>query len=142
MHLFQSVRIQLGLLLAQLGADGGFLRFDHGQRLPVVVPEHIIRIADAGFRGLMLDFLFLGHFAGVGAIDTDIPADGSQFGIDQPFASGSLVKAQRICGGFTDGQQPLEFLHFFLGRLRVLTLAASSSVRSVCISDSFAARVS
>jgi hypothetical protein len=61
MHLLQAVGIQLRLSLALSSVDGGLLGLDHGQRLAVVVPKHVIAVADRTGGRLVQDFDLLAN---------------------------------------------------------------------------------
>src|ERR1700730_6945367 len=44
-HLFETVGIEFCLMPAPLGVDGGLLGFDNRKRVPVIVPQNVIRVA-------------------------------------------------------------------------------------------------
>ena len=78
---FGGVGIQLGLRAAGLGGLGGALGFNQAERLAVVIPQHIVDVANTGGILRLRDFNFLPHFLGVLAIAADLPAGRDQHGI-------------------------------------------------------------
>ena len=58
MHRLQAVGVELRLLLPDFRIDGGLLRLDHRQRLPVVSPEDVVGITDARLGRHARHFVF------------------------------------------------------------------------------------
>ena len=98
MHLFQTVRVQLGLMPAALRIDGCFLGLNDGQGVSVVVPEDIVRVADAGVRGLMFDLDFFSDFSRTVEPLAHIPARAGELSVDQARARCRLVELKRLHG--------------------------------------------
>ena len=68
-HFLQAIGVVLGLRLPGARVFVGALGFNHGQRFAVIVPQHIVGIADAGGGGLMQHLNFKAyHGAGLPAL--------------------------------------------------------------------------
>lgn len=85
-----------GLDLTVLCVDRGSPRLDKSERLAIVVPEHVVDMALAGFGWLVRNSLFLRDLVGVGAVGADVPAGLDQHGVDQTTTGRLLVEVELV----------------------------------------------
>ena len=111
MHLLQGVRVQLGLLLPDTGIDLGLLGLDDGERLAVVVPEHIVAVALAAGGGLMRNLDLLANGIARRRASGHVPPGHAQIAVDQPLAGVVLAELQLVGsgGGCLAGLQQFQF---------------------------------
>ena len=84
-HRLQAVGVELRLLLPDFRIDGGLLRLDHRQRLPVVSPEDVVGITDARLGRHARHFVFTVLFS------VQSPTGAFQSEIDDEFPGLVLV---------------------------------------------------
>ena len=94
--LFKAIGIEFGLMPTKLGIGRGLLRLDHGQRVPVVIPQHVIGVTDARSRRLSVDLDFLAHLGRVLNTFCDIPAHARQHAIDEARSGFCLAELKFI----------------------------------------------
>src|SRR5207244_2608629 len=82
MHLLQAIGVLLGLLLANTGIDRRLLGFDNGERLAVVIPQHIVAIAFGAGRRLMQDLDLLADRLVAGYASRNVPTCHPQVAVD------------------------------------------------------------
>ncbi len=112
----QAIGVEFGLVRAHAGVAQGAFGFHHGERQPVVAPEHVVDLAQA-VVALVFGHTFYRIFYDIGGIR--FPAGLAQQRVDVVFAGKGLVgvlRRRRV--GLVAGLGGFDFLQFGLQALQ------------------------